>query len=121
MSIFLRIIEPIIEIFIADEKSSFTKEDMKEGKHIEYAESLLDAMCKTSRRCPTPPRSTYQENQINSNPDWFDVGSFDKQSDGEINSEFNQQDVFTSSSQSPSIEQTDPDSYSADDDDDDLG
>ena len=113
----------IIEIFIADEKASFTKEDMKVGKHIEYAESLLDEMCRNSQRCPTPQSSTDQENPIKSESDWFDIGSFDKQSDGEINTESTEHDVFTSSSESPAIEQTDLDdfqqiSYTAVDDDD---
>ena len=94
---------------------------MKEGKHIEYVKSLLEEMIKKSQRCPTPPRSTEQEKSIQSDPDWLDGGSSGKQSDGEISTESSQQDVFTSSSQSISIEQRYPDdsplnSFAADED-----
>ena len=109
-------------IFLADEKSSFTREDLKEGKHIEYAKSLLKKNIRKSQRCPSPARSTEQESSFQSDPDWLDVGSSERQSDGEMNSESEQLDGITSSSESPSIEQTDPDdfdqdSYSAADDD----
>ena len=89
-----------VTIFIADEKSSFSKEDMKVGKHIEYAKSLL-------------------EESIQSDPDWFDVGSW---GGGEITPEFNRHE---DSSESPSVEQTDPDDFEQNSffaaDDDDLG
>ena len=96
---------------LADEKSSFTREDLKEGKHIEYAKSLLKKM-KKYQRCPSPARSTEQESSFQSDPDWFDIGSSERQSDGEMISE------------SPSIEQTDPDDFDQDSycaADDDLG
>ena len=110
-----------IEIFIADEKASFTKEDLKEGKHIEYAKSLQEEMIKRYQRCLSPPKSSEQESSFPSDLDWFDVGSSERQSDGE-NTESNQQDVFTSSSKSPWVEPSDMDDfqleqYSADDDD----
>ena len=94
---------------------------MKEGKHIEYVKSLLEEMIQKSQRCPSPPRFSEQENSIQSDPDWFDVGRSDNETDGEISTESNQQDDFTSSSQSLSIEQRDPDdsqlnSFAADED-----
>ena len=95
---------------------------MKEGKHIEYVKSLLEEMIQKSQRCPSPPRFSEQENSIQSDPDWFDVGRSDIETDdGEISTESNQQDDFTSSSQSLSIEQRDPDdsqlnSFAADED-----
>ena len=112
-------------LYEADEKSSFTKEDMKEGKHIEYAKSLLEEMIKKkgkSERSSNPLRSTEQENSIRSDHDWFDVGSSDKPRDGEINTESNKYDVNCSESPRFEFEQTNADafqqnSYSAADDD----
>ena len=99
---------------LADEKASFTKEDMKEGKHIEYARSLLQEIVKKKRkseRCPSSPSSTEQENASHSDYDWFDVGSSDKQRDGEINTESNKHNNILSSSDSPKFEHTNPDAF----------
>ena len=97
---------------------------MREGKHIEYAKSLLEEMIKKKRmsvRSSTPLRSTEQENSIRSDHDLFDVESSDtKQRDGETSTESNKYDVNCSESPRFEFEQTDAfqqNSYSAADDD----
>ena len=110
---------------LADEKASFTKEDLKEGKHIEYARSLLQEIVEKSgksERCPSSPSSTEQKNASHSDYDWFDVGTSDKQRDGEIITDTDKHNDILSSSDSPKFEHTNPDalpqnsSFATDDD-----
>ena len=63
---------------------------MKEGKHIEYARSLLEEM-KLSRksaepqRCPTPPRDLPEQENLNQSDanDWFENVNDDEDVDGD--------------------------------------
>ena len=62
---------------------------MKEGKHIEYARSLLKEMIKNSKssrppRCPTPPLTQTEQTSFNQSPvnDWFEEESYDKEVQG---------------------------------------
>jgi len=84
---------------IADERSSFSKEDMKEGKHIEYARSLLKEMIKNSKssrppRCPTPPLTQTEQTSFNQSPvnDWFEEESYDKEVHGNDEEDVNDAD-----------------------------
>ena len=73
-----------IQTLSADEKSSFSKEDMKEGKHIEYARSLLKEMIQNSKsseppRCPTPHRAFTAEKSSNETAvNCFRDGNYDE-------------------------------------------